>query len=166
MNTRAAITLRPATAADQPQIIRLARDARLNPLRLAWPNFLIAERVDGGQARIVGMGQLRPHHDGTQELASLMVKPEAQGSGVGSQLVNALIAKADRPLYLMCSSLKVAYYERFGFVEVVSASEVPRSSRLLYRVGTLMSRVLARFVKEPRRLAIMTYPAGRTTPTA
>ena len=166
MKARSAVNLRPATAADQPLITKLVREARLNPLRLAWPNFLIAERVDGGETRIVGMGQLRPHKDGTQELASLVVVPEAQGSGVGSQLVYALIGKADRPLYLMCDGGKAAYYQRFGFVEVLSAQEVPRSLRLFYRIGAWVNCVSARVVKQPRRLAIMAYRADRALPMA
>ena len=148
--------LRAATAAEQPLIREMVRDARLNTLGLAWPNFLVAEEVGAAARRVVGMGQLRPHQDGTLELASILVIPEMRGQGVGSQLVNALIAKADRPLYLMCRGEKVGYYARFGFDEVTEAAMVPRSLRLYFRLARWFRWLAARLPGQPR-LAIMVY---------
>jgi N-acetylglutamate synthase-like GNAT family acetyltransferase len=156
------ITLRAATAADQELITKLVRDAHLNTLRLAWPNFLIAERLEGEEAapRVIALGQLRPHNDGIQELASLVVVAGERGNGVGSQLVNALIAKADRPLYLMCKGDKVAYYQRFNFVELTSAPAIPPSLRTLYRLARLIERVVAPFSQHPPHLAIMAHSSA------
>jgi N-acetylglutamate synthase-like GNAT family acetyltransferase len=157
-----AATLRPATAADQPLIRQWVRAARLNTLRLDWHNFLIAEQTNTASTQVVGIGQLRPHRDGTLELASLVVAPEVRGQGVGTMLVNALIARAEhldksRSLYLMCESAKVPYYQRFGFVEVTRRAEVPRSLRGLYTIGAMLAAILRVFMKDAPRLAIMAY---------
>ena len=157
MEPDAVITIRPATAADQRLIVELVRSARLNPLRLGWVNFLVAEKIEGLGLRVVGIGQLRPHQDGILELASLVVVPEARGYGVGGQVVKALIAKADRPLYLMCDDGKRGYYERFDFYEVRNVAEIPRSLRGLKRIANVVEGILALFMKKPPHLAIMAY---------
>ncbi len=157
-DTSLSVTLRAATAADQPRITQLVRAAHLNPIRLAWPNFLVAERIEAATPHVVGVGQLRPHKDGSVELASLVVVAEARHTGVGSQLVNALIGKADRPLYLMCESSKVTYYQRFGFYKLTNPLTMPRSLRRFYRLATTIERIAAVFGKQPGQIAIMGYP--------
>ena len=149
------VILRAATAADQSLIRQLVRAEHLNPMRLGWANFLIAEHAETRQN--MGIGQLRPHKDGTVELASLVVVPEARGKGVGSQLVNALIAKADRPLYLMCESGKAPYYQRFGFVAISHRRDMPRALRPMHRIATTLSTILTLFRQDPPRIAIMAY---------
>jgi hypothetical protein len=37
------VTIRPATAEDQGTIRRFIKDARLNPMSLNWPNFVVAQ---------------------------------------------------------------------------------------------------------------------------
>jgi N-acetylglutamate synthase-like GNAT family acetyltransferase len=167
------VQVRAATTHDQPLIHLWVRRAKLNPLGLAWRNFLVAERMDvepprvhtptsapmaevGG--KVVGIGQVRPHRDGTQELASLVVDEAVRGQGVGSLLVRALLERAQLPLYLMCNSDKVPYYARFGFVEVTTAAQVPRALRGYYRLGRVVARVARLFEREPSRLAIMRFP--------
>jgi N-acetylglutamate synthase-like GNAT family acetyltransferase len=180
------IVLRAATMHDQPLIHLWVRRAKLNPLGLRWQNFLVAERMDialrqrsydtlaafGRQhieaaaqevelPRVVGIGQVRPHRDGTQELASLVVHEAVRGQGVGSLLVRALIVQAQLPLYLMCNSDKVPYYARFSFVEVTTAAQVPRALRAYYRLGRVVAHVARLFEREPSRLAIMLYAASK-----
>ena len=152
-------TLRAATTADQPIITQLVRSERLNPMGLAWKNFLVAEETSSKQ--IMGIGQLRPHRDGTVELASLVVMPAARGTGVGSLLVNALIAKADHPLYLMCERGKVPYYQRFGFEDIPHRRDMPRSLRPMHRIATIMGAIVALFQNDPPRIAIMAHRGER-----
>lgn len=150
------VTLRAATAADQTVITKLVREVGINPLQLAWPNFLIAERIEAAP-RVVGIGQLRPHGDGIVELASLAVVEDARGSGIGTLLVNALVDKADRPLFLMCESSKVGYYQRFDFVELIDPKTHPRSLRKWYRFATVIQRIAALFGHKLPYLAIMAH---------
>jgi amino-acid N-acetyltransferase len=103
--------IRPARAEDQFAITAIVRAARINPRDLDWRRFLLAQ---WGQD-VIGVGQVKPHADGSRELASIAVVPEWQGQGVGGALVRALLARETGPLYLMCNAHNESYYWRFGF---------------------------------------------------
>ena len=122
------ITLRPAIAADQAVIIRLVIQNNLNPLGLSWQNFIVA--VDK-EDQFLGCGQIKNHGD-IEELASLVVVQEWQGHGVSTVLMDALIKRAKRPLWLMCESPLVSYYDKFGFSEVKEPIDLPSYFRNVY----------------------------------
>src|ERR1700674_4669469 len=104
-------TIRTATEADQPTIRRLIKQAKLNPMSLDWPNFVVAEE-DG---EIVGVGQVKAHGDGSRELASIVVVPARQGCGIGSKVIGTLLANnPGGTLHLTCRRELEGYYERFG----------------------------------------------------
>jgi N-acetylglutamate synthase-like GNAT family acetyltransferase len=105
------VIIRPAVADDQYAITAIVRAARLYPRDLDWPRFLLAQ---WGQD-VIGVGQVKPHKDGSRELASIAVVPEWQGNGVGSALIRALLARETSPLHLMCADDREHYYQRFGF---------------------------------------------------
>ena len=125
-----AIVLRPAVAEDQPAINAIVRAARLNPLGLAWPRFLVVEESGG----LIGVGQVKPHRDGTRELASIAVVPEWQGLGVGAGLVKALLSREAGVLHLMCATPNRAFYQRFGFYEL-ERTQMPRYFRRMARIA-------------------------------
>ena len=52
--------------------------------------FLVAT-IDG---KVVGMGALVPHSDGTGEIKRMRVEPDQQGQGIGKALLNHLEAAA------------------------------------------------------------------------
>jgi N-acetylglutamate synthase-like GNAT family acetyltransferase len=124
------IRLRRATAEDARAINQLIRRVRINPLGLDWRRFLVAEDAGG----VVGCVQVKPHQGGVRELASLAVVPERQGQGVGTMLVDALLAREWGELYLICVEPMTSYYARFGFA-VVEPAAIPRSLKPLYRIG-------------------------------
>lgn len=131
--------IRPAVAADRWAIHRIVVAARLNPFDLDWRRFLVAEHA----GHIVGTIQVRPHADGTRELASLAVVPELQGHDLGVALIGALRARISPPLYLFCAAALVGYYERFGF-RPIAIRELPaglRSYRRFARAIVIVSRV-------------------------
>ena len=72
-------TLRPAVRQDAPAIRRLIWRARINPTRLDWRHFILAVDKNG---KLLGSGQIKPHRDGTNELASIAVQPEARRLGI------------------------------------------------------------------------------------
>ncbi len=144
------ITLRPATPADQPAITALVRAARLNPIRIGWRNFLVA--ADAG--RVVGVGQVRPHGDGSRELASLAVAPDHQGAGIGTQLTWALLGRETPPTYLFCQEPTGSFYVRFGF-RVVERTELPLTLARMHRLGNLIAAVSAQLTGHRTRIIAM-----------
>jgi N-acetylglutamate synthase-like GNAT family acetyltransferase len=124
MNTQTTdekVTLRPATAADQAIIVQIIEEADINPNNLDWERFLLAE-IDG---QVVGTGQVKPHKDGTRELASIAVRPAHQRKGIASLIIHALLAREIELLYLMCEEAAESFYQRFGFRRL-SVNEMPR----------------------------------------
>jgi len=131
------LNIRAATEADQPTIRRFVREARLNPMSLNWPNFIMAE--DGGG--VVGVGQVKKHGDGSRELASIVVVPARQGQGIGSAVIKTLLASnAGVVLHLTCRSQLQGYYERFGFRRL-NQDDYPPYFRRLIPVVNLVGRL-------------------------
>ena len=79
-----AFTLRWANEADAPAIKQMVRDANLNPLGIHWQRFIVAEDVTCEPPRIVGIGQVKVHGDGSRELASIATALDRQGEGIAS----------------------------------------------------------------------------------
>jgi len=105
-------TLRPATEADFPAIRSLVRVVHINPSGLNWKRFILAVTLD---EKMIGCGQVKPHHDGTRELASLAVWPEYRRQGVARAIIANLMSENPPPLYLMCRSELGVFYEKFSF---------------------------------------------------
>jgi amino-acid N-acetyltransferase len=133
--------LRPATSDDAGNIRRLILAAGINPLGLDWRRFLVAIDDDG---ELIGCGQLKPHGDEVLEMASLAVVEEWQGRGIGRRLIEALIEKAEPPLWLMCRSSLVPLYRKFGFKEVGPEQEQPNYFIRMRRAVNIFNTVLAR----------------------
>jgi N-acetylglutamate synthase-like GNAT family acetyltransferase len=142
------ITLRPATAADQPRIVQMIREAQINPMGLHWQNFVLA--VDDEAGRVIGTGQIKPHGDGSRELASIYVEPAHQQRGIAHQIIQHLIAHSAGTLYLTCMSSMGTFYERFGF-RAVTVDEMTPYFRRLMRVV----RLVRIFVRGDETLLVM-----------
>jgi N-acetylglutamate synthase-like GNAT family acetyltransferase len=129
------IMLRPAREADFPLIKALIRESKINPTGLDWRRFTVAETPE---AQFIGCGQLKPHTDGTLELASLAVIPAQRGKGIARLLIQHLTAAAPRPLYLTCRSQLGPFYEKFGF-RGLSQAELPPYFRRISRLAGLIN---------------------------
>jgi N-acetylglutamate synthase-like GNAT family acetyltransferase len=129
--------LRKATVVDAKAINALIWQVGINPMSLDWRRFLVA--VDQ-EDRVIGTGQVKPHGDGTRELASIAVQPEQQGQGIGKAIIERLLAENALPLYLTCQARMEPYYVQFGF-GALQAREMPPYFRRLYRVASLLNRV-------------------------
>jgi N-acetylglutamate synthase-like GNAT family acetyltransferase len=153
-----AFLLRRASQADEPAIKALVRAANLNPFGLDWPRFLVAE--DAG--RVIGIGQIKVHGDGSRELASLATVPERQGEGIATAIIRALLeAETAAPspaygstLYLMCRSHMAPFYARFGFGPAKLEADTPHYFRRLMRLIAALTAV-GRLVGIPARGLIM-----------
>lgn len=107
-------------------------------MALDWGRFLIA--VDGND-RLVGCGQVKPHKDGSLELASIAVQPEWRKQGVARTIILCLLETHPRPLYLTCRGRLGSFYEKFGFQEVTDASDLPPYFRRITRLAKLFQRL-------------------------
>lgn len=124
--------IRRATGADRGAIVGLVWAAGINPTGLHWPRFLVAEA--GGA--VVGAAQVKPHRDGSRELASLVVARARRGEGIAGALIRALQRDAGPPLYLTCAGRLGGFYPRFGFREL-AGGEMPPELRRLHRLANL-----------------------------
>ena len=128
------LTIRPAEISDQQAIQKLIRQVRINPTGLAWERFLVAADQNG---KVIGCGQIKPHSDGSRELASIAVIPEYRHQGIASALIEELLAKSTGELYLMCRSSLGPFYERFGF-RSVEGNDLPPYFKRMKRLARLI----------------------------
>ena len=125
-----------ATQDDRAAIRSLVLEGGINPTGLDWPRFVVAEDESG---TVIGCVQLKPHRDGSVELASLAVMKAQRGRGVARALIEQLITRQEGMLYLMCRSGLGPLYEKFGF----HALEYDEMPRYFQRVSKLVGVVNA-----------------------
>ena len=133
------LIIRPATKNDSSRIHWLVYRAGINPFGLKWQRFVIAETNDG---QFLGCAQLKPHGDGSIELASLAVKRPYRGRGVARVIIEHLLASSPRPLFLMCRAELCRFYAKFGFQPVGSETLPPHFRRLrkLFNMVSVLAR--------------------------
>lgn len=128
--------LTPALETDFPAIKALIHETGINPMSLDWQRFRVAKTVAGDQ--FIGCGQLKPHGDGTVELASIAVVDAWRNKGVASAIMQKLMAEGPRPLYLTCVSTMGPFYEKFGF-HIISGDALPKYYRRLSKLAGLIN---------------------------
>jgi amino-acid N-acetyltransferase len=133
------VSLRPARQDERWLIIRRVLRERLDPTKLKWQRFVMAEAGDG---TILGLAQMKDWGEGVQEFGSLVVEPEARGQGIGGKLLTHFVDEFPRPVYLFCGGHNVAYYLRFGFRRLKKESEVPGPLQRKWRTAQFISRLL------------------------
>ncbi len=131
----AGFALRPATEQDFPAIRQLIHQVGINPMSLDWRRFVVA--VDD-RGRLLGCGQLKPHGRDVIELASLAVQPDRRGEGIARAIIEALLPRAPRPLYLICRAELGAFYQKWGF-RALEPHEMPAYFRRLARLAGIFA---------------------------
>jgi amino-acid N-acetyltransferase len=126
--------LRSARPGDQGAITAIVRQARLNPFRLNWSRFVVAER----DREIVGVIQVREHRDGTLELASLVVHPACRGHGVSTRLIDTALAGVHAEVFTVLDDRYTARFRRWGFLPV-EPGRLPRPVWWTYRIGRVVT---------------------------
>ena len=134
-----AVALRAARLTDEPVIGQLIRTSELNPLGIDWRRFTVATL--GAAGPIVGMGQIKPHDDGSRELASITVVAAQRGKGIARMLIEQLLASEVGAIYLTCRAELRGFYAPFGFVEVFDAATLPLYFRRIARVTGWIRRL-------------------------
>jgi N-acetylglutamate synthase-like GNAT family acetyltransferase len=131
--------IRPALEAESGQIRGLIDLVGINPMGLDWRRFIVA--VESGW--IVACGQVKPHGADIRELASIAVHPEYRGRRLARSVIETLLGRHPRPLYLMCMSHNGAMYEKFGFRRLPTG-QMPRyfaRVKKLFDVSKVFRRV-------------------------
>lgn len=105
--------VRPATREDFTAIRSLIRTVRINPFGLDWRRFIIVVTLEGN---LIGCGQIKCHHDGSQEMASIAIQEQFRGGGMAKRIIESLLSSNNnRPIYLMCRARLNDFYLKFGF---------------------------------------------------
>ena len=110
---------------------------------LDWRRFVLA--VDASD-RMLGCGQLKPHGPNVIELASIAVEPSFRSQGIARAVIEHLIARAPRPLYLTCRAKLESFYVRWGFRSIEFAEMLPyfrRLARFARLVGALFNEKMS-----------------------
>jgi len=141
------VSLRPATQADAATIRSIISQVKINPLALDWHRFVVAMDHDG---RVVGCGQVKPHHDGTRELASIAVLPDWRSKGVARMIIDHLLLQNPGTIYLTCQSTLGPMYQKFGF-KAISPEEMTPYFRRLYRMVAWVGRI----THQPHTMLVM-----------
>ena len=121
------VTLRPAKASDRAAVAALLTGAGLplDGLPDDLAHFAVAERAGDG---VVGVSGVELYQN-TALLRSVAVAPAWRRSGVGNQLVDAVLAEATRcgcrDVYLLTTTA-ADYFPRFGFA-CVARDAVPQA---------------------------------------
>jgi N-acetylglutamate synthase-like GNAT family acetyltransferase len=141
------IILRPACNSDAKAIKDLIYKVGINPMDLNWRHFIVAVDAENG---LVGCGQIKPHGDGSRELASIAVRESDRGRGVARAIIERLLAENPPPLYLTCRSELESLYQRFRF-RTIAFDEMPPYFRRISR----LARVFTTLSNGQMRLLVM-----------
>jgi hypothetical protein len=132
-----AFSVQSAKAEHASNIRRLVHASGINPTGLDWRRFLVAIAPDG---ELIGGGQIKPHADGSTELASIAVKPTRRGRGVARAIIQALLASYSGELYLMCQSSLGPLYAKFGF-RTISEPQMPTYFRRVSKLAGVLQNL-------------------------
>jgi len=140
-------SLRHATAVDAGIIHQIIASVQINPISLNWRRFVLAINQEG---RIIGCGQVKPHGDGSRELASIAVLPDWRGMGIARRIIEHLLEQYPGTLYLTCRSQLGPLYQKFGF-QTIQRAEMPPYFQRLSRIVALFNKLFRR----PDQLLVM-----------
>jgi N-acetylglutamate synthase-like GNAT family acetyltransferase len=127
--------LRPATEHDSGTIRHLVHLGQINPIGLDWRRFILAE---GETGEVIGCGQIKPHRDGSHELASIVVHPDWRGRGVARAIIERLLRAHPGELYLTCRAEMEPMYQKFGFHTLKLEAMPPYFQRISRLVSLLL----------------------------
>jgi len=140
-------SLRPARTEDARSIRRIINQVGINPTGLSWKRFTIAVDATGN---VIGCGQVKPHKDGSLELASIAVLPNWRGRGVAMRIIEHLLQLYTGRLYLTCRSQLEPLYQKFGF-KAIEFNEMPPYFKQISRLAAMYNKLS----HQPGHLSVM-----------
>jgi N-acetylglutamate synthase-like GNAT family acetyltransferase len=146
-----AVMVRDATPDDEAGIVALVRSERLNPNDLDWWRFVVAVDARG----LAGAVQLRDNDDGSQELASLVVRPELRGLGIATRMIERLLHGRSGRIYAITRHTMVPRFEGWGFA-VIEARDAPPAVRHRRWLGQVLGGLISLLRRRrPLRLVVL-----------
>lgn len=110
MASPSALAVRPARPSDEPAVLALLRSHPGLEVGFEAREFVVAERSDG----LAACARLRRHPDGAWEIASVAVRADLRGGGIGARLVPPALAPAGAaPVYAL--ALAPGFFAKHGF---------------------------------------------------
>ncbi len=98
----------PASEADMLVIEQFARKFDLDVEAISGNQFLVVKDSD----RILGFGRLRQYPE-CAEIATVGVLEDEQHKGIGSQIIQELISRGPREIYVTC--VIPEFFQKLGF---------------------------------------------------
>jgi len=129
--------LRPAVSSDAKNIRHIINQVGINPTGLSWKRFVVAINKPGS---IIGCGQVKPHKDGSLELASIAVLPDWRGRGIARRIIEQLLEQHPGRLYLTCRAPLEPLYQKFGF-QTIQLEDMPPYFQQISRLAALYKKL-------------------------
>jgi N-acetylglutamate synthase-like GNAT family acetyltransferase len=129
--------IRQAEESDSPAIRDLIHQVQINPMSLDWRRFVVAVTLED---ELIGCGQIKSHRDGSNELASIAVRPEWRNQGIARAIICTLLQEHPGKLYLTCRSSLGQFYEKFGF-HSIPEEEMPHYFRNIRRLFMALTKI-------------------------
>lgn len=134
-------SIRKAKPEDGKFIKDLIHRVGINPISLNWNNFILAVNDEG---KPVGCGQIKPHLDGSHELASIAVEESYRKQGIATVIIRYLLKGAPRTIFLTCRESLGEFYRKFGFQIATNEHMTPYFRILQWATNTLFTAHLLR----------------------
>lgn len=130
--------IRKANKADQKDIQRLIRMVGINPTGLKWQRFILTVDEDDN---LIGCAQMKPHRDGSIELASVAVNPAYQGQKIASQMIEHLLQRQTQNVFLTCRKSMTGFYDQFAFSELLDLASMPSYFRRVKKLFNWLQKI-------------------------
>ncbi len=148
------VTIRPAAEQDREAVLALLEAAALETAFVADQFTVVVE-----DAEVVGCGRLKPLAEGGFELASVVVRADRRGRGLGDRVTNAILKGVDAEVFGI--ALAPAFFARHGFTEVAAlpASLAEKATHCAFAGATPVHRRGTSHVQaQYREIATSTAP--------
>ena len=107
------------------------------------------------EGRVVGIAQIKRHRGGELELASIAVERSYRGQGIARALIERLIKRVRKDLWLTCRSSITGFYRKFGFEDNIASQRIP----FYFRVTLKVSSIIRLFGRRNEYIAVMVRSA-------
>ena len=132
--------IRQAEKGDMTAIEQLVHSNHLNPNRLNWKRFIV---ITDEKDTLIGCGQIKPHFDGSYELASLVVEQSRRSLSLIKDFLIALLENSPSNLIWAIIDRNYIPFRRYGVRQIKERSQMP----LYFRIFFILYPIIKSFHK-------------------